>query len=106
MNPVRGRQLVFEQKTGSFDICENHALFDQLVCVITFLGNQAGNRASLIKLESILSTFKPDCPAFETRCEESLVKRMQIIKIAFHIIHVVMMFQHTAFIIVGDLLIG
>ncbi len=60
MNPVRRRQLVLEQKPGGFDIGQDHALFDQLVCIVALLGDQAGDRSTLIKLEAVLDTFEFD----------------------------------------------
>ncbi len=66
MNTVWCGHLVLEQETRGFHIGQNHALFNQLVCIVAIMGYQTDHGPALIKLKTVFGTFKSYRASFET----------------------------------------
>jgi len=70
------------------------------------MGYQAGHRTTPIKLKTVFSAFEIYRAAIESCRTQCLVQSMQIIEVAFDIRQLIVMFQNTAVVVTGHLLVG
>ena len=82
MDPEQGLSLTLLDITGRRHVSQDHALFDQLMSVVTHQGHNAFNLALRVEDEAGLLAFKLDSPTHMTRRLERLIQLMQLLDVA------------------------